>query len=111
MNTSQNIFIGIVSCYQQIFPYSNIFISKYSIPVYWGDISVLDADLICYRQLLDRDKRWNVVINPAESQLPLKTINQIRASLIGLKGRGVIEQYENPVHFRVRQKTPVYMKR
>jgi len=40
------------------FPESNIFLADFNIPVYWGHISMLDAELQCLQLL---DKRWKEI--------------------------------------------------
>jgi len=50
----------LVSCYAEMFPESKekVFISKESIQVFWGHMSVLDADLICLRELRVKSEKW-----------------------------------------------------
>ena len=35
------------------------------------------ADLICMRELLERDKEWKFFMNPAASELPLMPVGDI----------------------------------
>ena len=35
------------------------------------------ADLICIRELLGRDKEWDFYMNPAASELPLMAVGEI----------------------------------
>jgi hypothetical protein len=51
---------NLVECYRNQFPDhpNSIFIAKKSISVYWGHMSVLEADLICLRELRARNKQW-----------------------------------------------------
>ena len=46
----------LVQCYKKQFPESNIFVVKRPIAVYWGHISVLEADLICLDELMKSDQ-------------------------------------------------------
>lgn len=41
-------------------------------------MSVLDADLICLRQLLRADPNWKMWFNPASTELPLVTHTEYR---------------------------------
>ena len=43
---------GIVRCYKERFPETNIFVAKAPVPVFWCHGSLLEADLICLRELL-----------------------------------------------------------
>ena len=38
---------------------------------------MLQADLICIRELLGRDKQWDFYMNPAASELPLMAVGEI----------------------------------
>ena len=49
-------FEHIVSCYQQIFPQANIFLSKPTQHVEWANYSLLHADLQCLRNLLSTNR-------------------------------------------------------
>ena len=46
----------LVRCYRRRFPGARIFLAESPLAVYWGHMSVLDADLKCARQMLDRYK-------------------------------------------------------
>ena len=53
--------------------FDNVFIAKPSISVNWGNISIVHAELLCMRQLLDIHKRWKYFINLVGRDLPLRT--------------------------------------
>ena len=69
---------NIIKCYQHRFPSSNIFVPLQTIPIFWGHSSVLEADLICLRELHSRDKNWKMFINSAGSELPLLKLSYMR---------------------------------
>ena len=88
---------GVVKCYKERFPEANIFTIKYPIQVYWGKLvsevtdqgalleriganrneTTLQADMMCMRELLRTDKHWKYFLNPAATELPLITIEQM----------------------------------
>ena len=45
LDVATNSMNRLVQCYKQKFPLANIFVVKKPIPVYWGHISVLEADM------------------------------------------------------------------
>lgn len=47
---------AMVQCYQQEFPDTTMIVIKRPIAVYWGSMSVLDADLMCMRRLREQNK-------------------------------------------------------
>ena len=49
-------FENIVNCYQEIFPWTNIFLIKRPHQISWGTYSLLDADLTCLDQLMKSDR-------------------------------------------------------
>ena len=49
------------------------------------------ADLMCMRELLRRDARWRYFLNPAASELPLVTVEEMEATLAGMGGLSVVE--------------------
>ena len=49
-------FQSIVNCYQEIFPWTNIFLVQSPEKISWGTYSLLNADLTCLEQLLSVDK-------------------------------------------------------
>ena len=51
----------------------NVFIAKPPIDIYWGKISVVHAEILCMRQLLDVHKHWKYFINLVGRDFPLRT--------------------------------------
>lgn len=82
---------GVVKCYKQKYPTSEIFIPKYRVPVFWGYDSVLEADMICMRELLKSEKPWKVYINPAGSEMPLVSNRVLRGELKKLADRNYVD--------------------
>lgn len=73
---------AIVKCYREKFRTSHIFISEISVPITTGHESVLEADLICLRELyLEKNVLWKYYLNPASSALPLRDHEDIREYL------------------------------
>eukprot|EP00093_Oithona_nana_P012768 12768.XXX_600448_601794_1 [CDS] Oithona nana genome sequencing. len=68
-------FQSIVNCYQEIFPWTNIFLVQSPERISWGTYSLLNADLTCLEQLLSVDKTWEYYLNLAGSELPLLNID------------------------------------
>ena len=69
----------------------HLFIYDWTNPVLWGHVSILEADLSCLRSLVDigsaeqEETRWKFYMNMAGSELPLKTIPEMRDILKGVK--------------------------
>lgn len=72
---------GVVKCFQEKFKSDNIFLAKFPYPVYWGDVSMLNADLLCMEQLLNRNSDWQYYFNLAGSELPLVPVEEITRRL------------------------------
>ena len=51
----------------------NVFVAKPPIDVTWGGISVVNAELLCMRELLDFSKHWRYFINLVGRDFPLRT--------------------------------------
>ncbi len=75
---------AITACFQ------NVFLSSKRIPVNWGHMSVLDADLYCMKDLL-RYKNWKYLINLTGQEFPLKTNADIVQILTALNGSNSIK--------------------
>lgn len=74
--------LSIVQCYNKLFPESLVFMARQSIPVFWGaGGSILEADFICYRELMARSEKWKYVGNVAGTELPFVSIQRFRQRL------------------------------
>ena len=85
---------GIIRCYQEKFPQANIFPAEFPIKVYWG-MNILEADLICMRQLLKLDREWKYFLNPASTEMPLMTIEET-VNVLMANGKDILEVYPIP---------------
>ena len=71
---------------------SNVHIASKLIPVRWGDHSLMDAQMICLKDLLELRERqsnqskWKYVVNLCGKELPLATNHEIVSQLIKLNG-------------------------
>ena len=71
---------GILDC----FP--NVFIASKLVDVKWGEFTVLQADLICMKDLWKRYKNWKYFINLTGQEFPLRTNNELVEILKTYKG-------------------------
>ncbi|GAA27949.1 Beta-1,3-galactosyl-O-glycosyl-glycoprotein beta-1,6-N-acetylglucosaminyltransferase 3 [Clonorchis sinensis] len=101
------------------------------IAVHWGSVSVLEAELICARLLLNRTEKWNFWINLTGQEFPLRTnwelvralrlMNNTNLVAATYKGRNLwrfppknlfphnITWYKGPVHLAVRREFVDFM--
>ncbi len=49
--------------------------------IYWGHISLLDADMRCLELLLEKNSEWKYYINLAGSELPSLPVEAMEARL------------------------------
>jgi len=65
----------ILACYRKKFPEAEnqVFQSSHSVPVFWGHFSIVEAELICLRDLMDRNISWHYAIDLAGSEQVLWT--------------------------------------
>ena len=69
---------SLVQCYNQKFPETTMFVARYPVPVFWCHGSVLEADLVCLRELDQRDETWKMFINPAGTEMPMMSHQDMR---------------------------------
>ncbi|ELU04012.1 hypothetical protein CAPTEDRAFT_43769, partial [Capitella teleta] len=64
--------------------FPNVYLTSKSYHVIWGRMGVIEADLICMRDLLIRHKTWKYFINLTGQEFPLKTnweiVQQLKTS-------------------------------
>ena len=114
----------LVACYRERF-YPNdkekasnqIFVLKEadSEVVFWGESSILRADIACLRQLLINDHQsshpWKYFLNTAGSELPLRTDRWTRQMLQGLDPKAnVVESFPLPSVSQFRIQHVSYLK-
>ena len=85
-NTSNQYFNAIDSV-ANCFP--NVFLSDERISVNWGKISVLEVELICMKELLERNKFWKYFINLTGQEFPLKTNSELVDILTAFNGSNI----------------------
>ncbi|XP_059088206.1 beta-1,3-galactosyl-O-glycosyl-glycoprotein beta-1,6-N-acetylglucosaminyltransferase 4-like [Tigriopus californicus] len=100
----------LVGCYQWKYPEANIFTVDDPVAVFWGHISVLEADFKCMRLLRDNYKDWNLFLNLAGTELPLKPMPEIRRILKNFPD-GTLESYAVPSYQMKRFKVSMELKR
>jgi len=55
----------------------NVFVTRDSVDVRWGQISIVDAELTCMKQLLEHSVNWKYFINLVGRDFPLRTNAQL----------------------------------
>jgi hypothetical protein len=53
--------------------FENVFVSHEMFDVEWGKFSLLEPELSCMKELLERNKKWKYLINLTGQEFPLKT--------------------------------------
>jgi len=53
--------------------FDNVFIAEPPVDVSWGKVSVVHAEMLCMRQLLDAHEHWRYFINVVARDFPLRT--------------------------------------
>ena len=76
---------GIAKC----FP--NVFMTARRIDVKWGRFSVLEPELMCMEELLQRKKTWKYFINLTGQEFPLRTNYELIRILMTYNGANDIE--------------------
>jgi len=62
---------AIASCF------SNVFVASKSVDVHWAEFSLLEAELICLRELFERPERWFYYVNVMGREFPLRTNQEL----------------------------------
>lgn len=76
---------GITGC----FP--NVFIASTLVDVRWGEFTILQACLICMRDLWQRYKNWKYFLNVSGQEFPLRTNNELVKILKSLNGKSMVK--------------------
>ena len=71
----------ILTCYRARYPDSYIHTSSRAVPVFYMHFSIVEAELICLRDLLDNNKPWVYAVNMAGSEVMLYTNKELVANL------------------------------
>ena len=88
---------SIVSCLD------NVFIASTSEYMVWGEFSILQAELTCMKDLLEKSKKWKYLIHMSGDEMPLKTNYELVQILtlyngtneIGVTTKNNAERYTN----------------
>ena len=67
----------IIGCYQARYPASSIFLSSQRMAVHYGHISIVESELVCMRDLLERSGDWRYLIYLAGSEQMLLTNQEL----------------------------------
>ena len=76
---------GITNCFD------NVFMTTTRIDVQWGQFSVLEPELMCIKELLQRNKKWKYFINLTGQEFPLRTNYELVRILMTYNGANDIE--------------------
>ena len=82
-----------LECYRRKYPGSYIYPATMSYDVYWGHFSIVEAELICMRDLLTNGRNWSYALNMAGSEVMLAT----NLELVNILSEQEGERYCNSV--------------
>jgi hypothetical protein len=71
--------------------FNNLVMIKERISVVWGEMSVLEPELLCMKTLLQRNKRWKYFINLTGQEFPLKTNYELVSILKAYNGANDVD--------------------
>ena len=99
---------NMVECYRTRYPGSSIYPATMSYDVYWGHFSIVQAELICMRDLLTNGRNWSYALNMAGSEVMLAT----NLELVNILSQGEGERYSESAPMtekRVKERISVKM--
>ena len=99
---------NMLECYRRKYPGSCIYPATMSYDVYWGHFSIVQAELICMRDLLSNGRNWSYALNMAGSEVMLAT----NLELVNILSQGEGERYSESApmtEYRVKERTSVKM--
>ena len=67
----------LAECYNSHFATNNVFLTEDRVSVYWAHWTMVQADLNCMRDLLNRNNTWKWYMNLAGTEYPLMTNSQM----------------------------------
>ena len=82
-NNTYNGLVNIARCFD------NVFVASERVSVSWGNISILQAEHICMKELWKKN-RWKYYINLTGQEFPLKTNFEIMKILKAMDGANVV---------------------
>ena len=89
---------NILKCYRDKYRGTCIKQSSQSVPVYWGHFSIVEAELLCLKDLLNTGRNWSFVLNMAGSEVMLLTNRELVANLSANLGEIYTESFPLPDH-------------
>ncbi|XP_067913360.1 N-acetyllactosaminide beta-1,6-N-acetylglucosaminyl-transferase-like [Heterodontus francisci] len=84
--------------------FGNVFLASRMVPIIYGGISRLEADISCLTDLLRFRTNWKYVLNLCGQDYPLKTNLEIIRHLKAFKGKNITPGILPPEHAKVRTK-------
>ena len=73
--------------------FEDVFVAGLPVNVAWGQISVVVAELLCTRKLLDVDKRWKYLVNLIARDFPLRTNRELVEIMKSFSGSNNIARH------------------
>ena len=70
--------------------FDNVYVTHESIDVVWGEMSLLQAELLLMEEML-KHKNWKYYINLTGQEFPLKTNKEIVTILQAMKGANIVQ--------------------
>ncbi|XP_053381569.1 beta-1,3-galactosyl-O-glycosyl-glycoprotein beta-1,6-N-acetylglucosaminyltransferase-like [Mercenaria mercenaria] len=86
--------------------FDNVMIATKLVSVYWGQFSILEAEMSCMKDLFNKTKSWKYFINLTGQEFPLRTNYEIAKILRALRGHNNIGCSKNFEHYRLRTSGP-----
>ena len=71
----------ILDCYKAKYPGSHALVSSQSVSVFWGHFSIVEAELICLKDLLSSGRHWSYALDRTGSELMLYTNKELVTNL------------------------------
>ena len=91
----------IVNCYNALFPDTHIFVAEKSVAVFTEKGgSMMEADWICYKELIKRSGSWKMVANVAGTEMPMESIQEFRNKLKKAGGNVMAMRMTNSFTYR-----------
>ena len=92
---------NMLECYRRKFPGSYIYPATMSYDVYWGHFSIVEAELICMRDLLTNGRNWSYVLDMAGSEVMLATNLELVNILSQQEGERFVSSFPMPEEWKI----------
>ncbi len=104
--------LNILRCYKDRYPHSKLYLADSPKSVYWGHLSMLDADLQCAKQALEeRHTDFDVFVNVAGTELPLFTYDRFEQVMRETGVKNIVVSYLMPENYEYRIKYSYFLKK